>query len=237
MAPHRQWCYTTEKGTHWYAGPKEKFAPLYQFVRQNVALFDNYQNYADIAVAYSQKTFDRDLSRLLSVCDRLASANISYRLVMGGDEIVNHPLPLDELRRAAHVLVLEPKDFLPEDQESLKILTVGQRLESLDQALTNVPVAARVKTSGTIRVFPRVKNNAAVIHLVNWGYQAGTDGVQSIENIQLHLDLTALGVAGAREAKLFSPGEKSVQLPILDSTITVPKLGLWDIVEIVGKAP
>lgn len=237
MAPHRQWCYTTEKGTHWYAGPKEKFAPLYQFVRQNVALFDNYQNHADITVAYSQKTFDRDKNRLLSVCDRLSAANISYRLIMGGDEIVNHPLPLDELRQAARVLVLEPKDFLPQDQESLKILTAGQRLESLDQALTNVTVAVRAETSRTIRIFPRVKHNAAVIHLVNWGYQADTDGVQSIGNIQLHLDLTALGVAGAREAKLFSPGEKPVQLPILDSTLTVPKLGLWDIIEILGKEP
>ena len=34
MAPHRQWCYTKEKGTHWYDGPTEEYAWLYRFVRE-----------------------------------------------------------------------------------------------------------------------------------------------------------------------------------------------------------
>jgi hypothetical protein len=39
MVPHRQWCFTQEKGTHWYEGPTEEFAPLYRFVRVNRDLF------------------------------------------------------------------------------------------------------------------------------------------------------------------------------------------------------
>jgi hypothetical protein len=39
MAPHRQWCYTMEKGTHWYDGPAAEFAPLYRFVRAHTHLF------------------------------------------------------------------------------------------------------------------------------------------------------------------------------------------------------
>ena len=39
MAPHRQWCYTNEKGSHWYAGPAEALAPMYRFVRANPHLF------------------------------------------------------------------------------------------------------------------------------------------------------------------------------------------------------
>jgi len=38
MAPHRQWCHTEEKGTHWYDGPREAYAPLYRFARQHTAL-------------------------------------------------------------------------------------------------------------------------------------------------------------------------------------------------------
>jgi len=53
MAPNRQWCYTKEKGTHWYEGPREKFAPLYRFVREHRALFDELETHADLAVAYA----------------------------------------------------------------------------------------------------------------------------------------------------------------------------------------
>ncbi|MGC9350170.1 MAG: hypothetical protein ACP5JG_18665 [Anaerolineae bacterium] len=39
MAPHRMWCFTPEKGTHWYHGPTEAYAPLYRFVREHRDLF------------------------------------------------------------------------------------------------------------------------------------------------------------------------------------------------------
>jgi hypothetical protein len=39
MAPHRMWCFTPEKGTHWYDGPTAAYAPLYRFVRERGDLF------------------------------------------------------------------------------------------------------------------------------------------------------------------------------------------------------
>jgi hypothetical protein len=39
MAPHHMWCFTPEKGTHWYDGPTEAYAPLYRFVRRCGELF------------------------------------------------------------------------------------------------------------------------------------------------------------------------------------------------------
>lgn len=41
MAPStHQWCFTKEKGTHWYQARTEAYAPLYRFVRQYPRLFD-----------------------------------------------------------------------------------------------------------------------------------------------------------------------------------------------------
>jgi hypothetical protein len=40
MAPHRMWCFTPEKGTHWYEGPTAAYAPLYRFVRRHPDLFN-----------------------------------------------------------------------------------------------------------------------------------------------------------------------------------------------------
>ena len=232
MAPHRQWCYTPQKGTHWYDGPKDKFAPLFQFVRRNAALFDDYRNHADLTVAFSQRTFDRDAGKVIGLCNKLAAANISYRLALGGNEVVDHPLPAEDVRQAGRLLVVEPQDFSPADQQVLATAKPGQRFENAGQALTNVPPAVRVEMEGAVRVLPRVKPGSAVIHLVNWSYDAARDGVPPIKNVQLKLNLQTLGVAGTTQARLFAPGVQPAALPIEEATVTVPELGLWSVLEL-----
>ena len=45
MTPHskRQWCFSSETGTHWYAAPVLEFAPVYQFIRKNADCFDGFE--------------------------------------------------------------------------------------------------------------------------------------------------------------------------------------------------
>ncbi|HUU09410.1 MAG TPA: hypothetical protein VM431_02585 [Phycisphaerae bacterium] len=45
MVPHpkRQWCFTKELGTHWYAAPAGAYAPLYRFIRTNARWFDGFE--------------------------------------------------------------------------------------------------------------------------------------------------------------------------------------------------
>ncbi|MBE3070681.1 MAG: hypothetical protein IMZ66_10650 [Planctomycetes bacterium] len=45
MVPHpqRQWCFTNELGTHWYAAPVEAYAPLYRFIRAQAEWFDGFE--------------------------------------------------------------------------------------------------------------------------------------------------------------------------------------------------
>jgi len=45
MVPHpqRQWCFSNELGTHWYAAPIEAYAPLYRFVRENAGWLDGFE--------------------------------------------------------------------------------------------------------------------------------------------------------------------------------------------------
>jgi hypothetical protein len=78
----------------------------------------------------------------------------------------------------------------------------------------------------------KVKPGAAVVHLVNWDYDAASDGVRPLQNVRLRLDMMALGVAGAVEARCFSPGTQPRTLPITQDTLTVPEIGLWAVLEI-----
>jgi len=45
MTPHpqRQWCFTNELGTHWYAAPVEAYASMYRFIRANAGCFDGFE--------------------------------------------------------------------------------------------------------------------------------------------------------------------------------------------------
>jgi hypothetical protein len=186
-------------------------------------------------VAFSQRTFDRDANKLISRCNQLAAANISYRLALGGNEVVDHPLPTEVLRQATSLLVLEIQDFSAPDQQVLAAAKPVQRFASVEQALTNVVPAVRVKAAGPLRVFPRVKPGGAVIHLVNWAYQTTGDTVQPVKDVRLKLNLAALGIAGATEARLFTPGATFVSLPIRQGSVVVPELGLWGVLELRKK--
>lgn len=231
MAPNRQWCYTKEKGTHWYAGPKEKFAFLYRFVHDNPALFDGYENYPDIVVAYAQRTFDRDSGKLMTACRRLSEAYLSYRLLLGGDNVVLHPLPREQLKTAQRLLVLEPGDFQAADQQALEAVDRAKRIESLEKALQTITPAVSAGARTSVRVSPRVKPGSAVVHVLNWDYDAATDTVKQQKEVRLTVQLTELGVPNATHAMAHSPGGKPLSLPIEAGIITLPELGLWTILE------
>jgi hypothetical protein len=65
MMPSRMWCYTKEKGTHWYQGRTEVFAPLYRFVREHRRLFDGLATVGPLkAPAGAPETFETHEKRL-----------------------------------------------------------------------------------------------------------------------------------------------------------------------------
>jgi hypothetical protein len=233
MAPHRQWCYTPEKGTHWYQGPAERFAPLYQFARAQAGLLDGFENRADLVVAVPYAAYRRDTAAWVRSLNRLSASNLSYAIALGGDEVMDHPLTAAALRQAPRLLALQPRQFKPEDQRLLEAPDLKPRLcASLEEALTNTRPAARLDAAAPVRILPRVKASKAAIHLVNWDYDAARDAVRPQANLRVRLDLPALGVAGARTAVWRQPGVEPRELPITDSVAAVPELGLWGILEL-----
>lgn len=50
MAPHRQWCYTETRGTHWYDAPSATFAAVYRFISDHGKLFNNLHTAGPLAV-------------------------------------------------------------------------------------------------------------------------------------------------------------------------------------------
>ena len=107
MAPHRQWCYTKEKGTHWYAGPTEEYAWLYQFVRQHARLLDGYEAVAPVAVVYDNAARRKGRGNIEPICVALAERNIPFTVVVAGDDWLDYRLDAERLARFKAVVVAE----------------------------------------------------------------------------------------------------------------------------------
>ena len=237
MAPHRQWCYTPEKGTHWYQGPAEQFAPLYRFVRQHAFLFDEYATYADIAVVLPHRAFVKNRESWFNACGRLAASNIAYRVFLGGDDLVMRRLRVQELQAARKLLVLDTKNLDPADQKTLENLPDNvQLLTSLEQAIAAVTPVARVQAEGNVRVLARVKPGSAAIHVLNYEYQADRDAVRPIKELTLQVDWAALGLPGRCRCRWFAPEAEPIELPVRDGAVAVPVLGLWGILLVESSA-
>ncbi len=228
MAPHRQWCYTQEKGTHWYDGPREKFAPLYQFVRRNADLLDEYDAYADVGIVLPYRAFASDPERWFDICGQLAARNISYQLLLGGDEIVDHPLSAERLNACRAVLIPDREGLQVADQRLVEQRAAkGACFNKVTEALAQVAPAVRIEAEGQVRALPRVKPGSAVIHLVNYQYDAKRDGVRPLTGVRIQIDMPALGVPGARTCRWVTPDADPIELPVKSNTVLVPKLNLW----------
>jgi len=230
MAPHRQWCYTPEKGTHWYQGPKEKFAPLYRFVRARADLFDGYENHADLAVVLPHRAFLKNPTFWFDLAGALAASNVSYRLLLAGDEIVECRLEADELARAGTLLLPHRADLLPADRDLLeRHAPVDRVVSTVSEALARVRPAVRVQASGPVRALPRVKAGRLVVHLLNYDYDSTRDDVRPLSGVKVTVDLQALGLSGAPVIRLVQPEGTEESLSLRDGSVEIPSLGLWGV--------
>jgi hypothetical protein len=232
MAPHRQWCYTPEGGTHWYDGPAGKFAPLYQFVRGNTSLFDDYEAHADLAVVIPHRSYVKDRERWFDIGRQLSARNIAYRLILAGDELVDRPLSASDLQASPVLLIPDREEFLPRDRDLIDELA-GHRAvyKRLEDAVGTVKPAVHIQTAAHLRVLPRVKAGSAVVHLLNYGYDPLQDRVRPLVGLKLQVDLEALGVPLAETCRLFTPGASPAILPIKNGVVEVPELDLWAILQ------
>lgn len=237
MAPHRQWCYTQEKGTHWYEGPTAAFAPLYQFVRTNAACFDGFTTHADLTVVLPHGAFAKDTRPWFELAGQLARANLSYRLLLAGDDLVDHPLREADLAAARPLLVTFREELLPEDARRVQErMAAGGVYTAAGPALAAIQPAVRVEGAGALRVFPRTRPGAAVIHLVNYAYDFERDAVQPQDGLRVKVNPGRLGLSGPPRCRWLTPGAPERTLDWNPDGVKVPRLDLWGLLVLEAAA-
>lgn len=245
MAPHRQWCYNKEKGTHWYTGPVEEYAHVYRFVRQNARLFDRYEAVQPVAVVYDNAARRRNKADIEPICVALAQENVPFAVVVAGDDWLDYRL--DRERLAQFKAVVVPKDMAmdPEQRQLIDEVEADGRLvvwPDRNRLAKLVPEPVRVEGSEHVGVVPRMipGGDAApvVVHLLNRQYDGENDTMVPQREFTLKLRRELSGGRRFSKATLHVPGEESLGLEAtVDDDFTsvrVPELKLWAILEIGG---
>ncbi len=245
MAPHRQWAYTQEKGTHWYESTPEDYADLYRFVRANAELFDGYEAAAQVGLVYSNAAFRRNATEARDACATLARANIPFRLLIAGDDWLEPRLSSEELDSLRAVVVTEPLEL--DDVQQAALDEAGERVvrwPDMEGLLALVPRQIELRGAENITVIARVVPGDAeapfVCHLLNRNYDGETDSVERQTDFRLSIARSIFGGAEIAQATLLAPGREPTALALTRTEsgvdVTVPSLGLWGIVRL-GRAP
>jgi len=245
MTPHRQWCYTQEKGTHWYDGPTEDYAWLFRAVRDHAPLLDGYETVADLGLVVAARAYRDGEREVEEAAVALTRANIAYRLLLAGDDALTCSLSAEELRSAKTLVVTHREALTDADRAALDARAIDggvvewQGAEALLAALSR-PIRVRGGTSvwAVPRANPADENLPRVIHLVNRDYDATTDAVVPVAGLSLEIEPAIFGCEGFGRAVLhpMAPAGEPRELVVTTAgdaaTVIVPELGMWAILEL-----
>ena len=244
MAPHRQWCYTKAKGTHWYDGPTDEYAWPYRFVRSVARLLDGYEAVAPVVVIYSSAANRRARGRIEAICGDLAQANVPFTVAIAGDDwLPDYRLSAARLAKAKAVVVPKQLDLDAAQQKLLDRVAAAGRLVTWpdkDRLAKLVPPPVVVEGADRIWAVPRADPadpaRPAVVHLLNRNYDAKADRVVPQKNVVLRLRRDLFGrrkLTGAvAHAPRAEPAELKLASGATSTSVTVPELGEWAIVEL-----
>jgi hypothetical protein len=241
--PHRQWCYTEQEGTSWYAGPPEEYAWLYQVVRENAGLLNGYEAVAPVAVVYDNTARRRGRGDIEPICAALAESNVPFTVVVAGDDWLDYRLEPSRLEQFRAVVVAGEPAVDAAQRELLERVRASGRLVTWpDRAALEKLVPSPVAVDGgkdvlaAVRARPGDSAAPVAVHLLNRRYDADTDATVVQQDLTVRLRRDLLGNRVFSRAVLHvpraAPRELAVTADAEHVTVNVPALDLWGIVEL-----
>ncbi len=243
MAPQRQWCYTPEKGTHWYDGPTDEYAYVYRFVREHATLLDGYEAAASVAVVYGSEANRKGKGRIEPICIELAQRNVPFDVVIAGDDW----LPDQRLSReivARYEAVIVPDGLVLDSAQQAVLDALGEKVVSWsdrDRLFTQLSSPIQIVGAENVLAVPRLAEDArrpVVVHLVNRSYAEKEDRFlpKARFTVVLAASLLPREVGGYASAVWHTPQGDVSGLAIRREgerlMVTIPQLDEWGILEI-----
>jgi len=262
MAPHRQWAYTKEKGSHHYQSKPEDHAHVYRFVKRHPELFDGYDGVGLIALLYSNAgaRHGHHVRRAMQhACLWLAARSVPFEIVIAGDDWLDMTLTPETLAKYKALVVCEPTKLEGDQKKAVddfaaagKVILWDDKKPGLDEAKLRTLLPKQIAIEGAENVLavpreiPGRPDAPAIVHLLNRNYDEPSDSMKKLTNFTVRLDKALFGGRTFSKATLYQPPATldkanpgasepvSLEVKPVDNgvEITVPELLLWGIVKL-----
>ncbi|MDO4557556.1 MAG: hypothetical protein Q4C47_01160 [Planctomycetia bacterium] len=247
MAPQRQWCYTEEKGTHWYDAPEGAYSDLYRFVAENAEYLDSSERVATVAVIFDMAARLRGMADIEPTVTALTNENVAMDVIVAGNAWIPQRITT-ELTSKYDMILADPdwrnspmdpaqKSVLEQcDREGKLYIWTPENLRTCYESDKNtIRVADRngVPIShygATMRVF-RNDSSAAVVHLYSRSYDPDKNDYPVYENITVKIPSDLLPDRPWSHVTLRSPDHPPVDVELkrtpTDYQLRIPTMKLW----------
>ncbi len=240
--PTKGWCFGPT--SRWYYPPKDEFEPVYNFIRNNRSLFDNYKAVEQIGVLYSHSS---SLRPLKYVCGQLVNMSIPFGMPVAGDNWLINRLNEKDIDRYDALLIPEPlnisndqKEIVEKWKQNKKVIEVKEG-DDIAKILENrVDPLISLESNNKIWLFPRynTEDNKAplVCHLVNYDYDGEKNKNNPQQNIQFQINKKLLNGLRVKDISFYSMDQSPLKISFTENgeyiNVTIPEVDLWGILKI-----
>lgn len=239
MAPHHQWAYTAEKGTHWWDCSTEDFAPLYRFVATHRDLFDGFEAVCDVVLVFNAPARYRGKDRSAEAAAYLAAHNVQYRVAVAGGDWVRERLDAADLM-AARAVIVTSEEYLDDGQRQVisQVEQAGRLLRWEGPGSIEDRLSPGVTVRGAPHVRAVLRRNAqtgrVAVHVLNRDYDLPADSVIPAGPVEVAIHDSLVGHSDFTAAALYSvPGLQQLRVSLGHEgdchVLRVPHLDLWTI--------
>ncbi|TWT78761.1 Alpha-agarase precursor [Planctomycetes bacterium CA13] len=245
MAPHRQWCYTSEKGTHWYNGPQEQYAWLYRFIGDQARLLNGYEAVAPVAVVYDNAANRKNQGKIEATCVALAERSIPFTVVVAGDNWLDYRINAAQLDKFAAVVTACDTRWMDPTQKQVldEVDQQGRLLKTIDDARLAKLIGKPIEITGDKQVMAVARTKVgddqspAVLHLLNRQYDGKSDAMVPQLDFAVRLSDSLFAGRTFRKAMMHSPKAEPIELSLTrkgnTTELHVDRIDLWGIVELI----
>ena len=244
MAPSRhQWCYTKEKGTHWYqAKPRTTRISINSCARTPRSSMATRPWQVSACCLTTRPGGRESRMRALPPPRCWRRTRFRFALVAAGDELLDLRLDLAKLAKFRKLVIPTGAKLDPEQQKVLEQVPPDKRIEWKDCCLAACRLEPALAVDGTTGVWalprrnPRLPKLPLVVHLLNRNYDFAADRTAPQQNLTLAPPLVAWAARNSRtNAPSLRPGCEPASLVVdtvervTGAATKIPELKLWSV--------
>jgi hypothetical protein len=212
MMPYHMWCSTSATGMVFYDAPEDLFLPVYRFIRGHADLLDGFEEFPRFALLYSNREARSDSSAVERAGWEMFDGNLSYQLLLAGDEYCDRRLSDADAALYERVIVPDTLTLQTLDGPQRLVvegwLTSGRAVyweQARGQGLRDrVQILGGTKVWTVLRQQTQNNRTRRVLHLIDPEHDTAANASHKPRRVLLSIDRALFGSSVPAQVTMYS---------------------------------